>query len=157
MGLFDKFKKNKKYSFICDIVSDLPKGLKYDEINELSNLSKEKLGCELPVDYKEFLSEINGFSYDGFTIFSKFNENIKQLLPRTDEETNDVICWNKMYYAMTDITDYIILGKSDLDYVAYDKEKNVYLILTNGTMDEMDKSENFEELLRRYVKEIWNL
>lgn len=61
-----------------------------------------------------------------------------------------------MYYALTDITDYIILGKSDLDYVAYDKEKNIYLILTNGTMDEMDKSEDFEELLRRYVKELWN-
>ncbi|MCR5146772.1 MAG: hypothetical protein K6B70_05465 [Clostridia bacterium] len=51
MGLFDKFKKNKKYSFISDIVSDLPKGLKDDEINGLSNLSKEELGCELPVDY----------------------------------------------------------------------------------------------------------
>lgn len=77
MGLFNKFKKNKKYSFISDVVSDVPRGLKDDEINELSNLSKEKLGCELPVDFKEFLSEMNGFSYNGLTIFSKFNENIK--------------------------------------------------------------------------------
>lgn len=156
MGLFDKFKKNKKYSFISDIVNDLPNGLKDDEINELSNLSKENLGCELPVDYKEFLSEINGFSYNGLTIFSKFNDNIKQLSPRAKVETRDVICWNENYYDMTDITDYIILGKSDLDYIAYDKEKNIYLILTNGTMDEIDKSEDFEELLKRYVKEIWN-
>ena len=153
MGLFDKFKKNKKYSFIGDIISDLPRGLKDDEINELSSSSKEKLGCELPVGYKEFLSEINGFSYDGLTIFSKFNENIKQLSPRAKAETRDVICWNENYYDMTDITDYIILGKSDLDYIAYDKEKNVYLILTNGTMDEIDKSEDFEELLKRYLKE----
>lgn len=157
MGLFDKLKKSKKYSFICDIITNLPKGLKANEIKDLSNLSKEKLGCELPVDYKEFLSEINGFSYDGLTIFSKFNDNIKQLSPRADEESRDIICWNEMYYDMTDITDYIILGKSDLDYIVYDKEKNVYLILTNGTMDEMDNSEDFEELLRRYVKEIWNL
>lgn len=105
------------------------------------------------MDYKEFLSEMNGFSYNGLTIFSKFNDNIKQLSTRAKAETRDVICWNENYYDMTDITDYIILGKSDLDYIAYDKEKNVYLILTNGTMDEIDKSEDFEELLKRYLKE----
>lgn len=52
MGLFDKFKKNKKYSFISYIVSDLPKGLKDDEINGLSNLSKEELGCGLQGIFK---------------------------------------------------------------------------------------------------------
>lgn len=153
MGLFDKFKKSKNYSFISDIITNLPKGLKADEINELSSLSKEKLGCKLPVDYKEFLSEINGFSYNGLTIFSKFNDNIKQSSPRAKAEIRDVICWNEKYYGMTDITDYIILGKSDLDYIAYDKEKNIYLILSNGTMDEMDKSEDFKELLKRYSKD----
>ncbi len=43
MGLFDKLKKSKKYSFIGDIITNLPKGLKANEINDLSNLSKEKL------------------------------------------------------------------------------------------------------------------
>lgn len=157
MGLFDKLKKNKKYSFVSNLITNLPKGLKDDEIDELSSLSKEKLGCELPADYKEFLSEINGFSYNGLTIFSKFNDNIKQLSPRAKAETRDVICWNEKYYGMTDITDYIILGKSDLDYIVYDKEKNIYFILTNGTMEEMDKSENFDELLNRYIKEFFNL
>lgn len=107
----------------------------------------------MPADYRDFLSEINGFSYNGLTIFSKFNDTIKQLSPRAKAETRDIICWNEKYYDMTDITDYIILGKSDIDYIAYDKEKNIYVILTNGTMDEKDKSENFEELLKRYSKD----
>ncbi len=42
MGLFNKLKKNKKYSFISDIITNLPKGLKADEINELSNSSFKK-------------------------------------------------------------------------------------------------------------------
>ena len=153
MGILDIFKRNKKYSFISNVITNLPNGLKDDEINEFSNLSQEKLGCELPADYRDFLSEINGFSYNGLTIFSKFNDTIKQLSPRAKAETRDIICWNEKYYDMTDITDYIILGKSDIDYIAYDKEKNIYVILTNGTMDEKDKSENFEELLKRYSKD----
>lgn len=43
MGILDKFKRNKKYSFISNVITNLPNGLKDDEINEFSNLSQERL------------------------------------------------------------------------------------------------------------------
>lgn len=154
MGLFDIFKKTNKYDFINNLKIKFPIGLSSKEIDEFSKISREKLESDLPIDFKEFLNYINGFSYNGVTIFSKFNENLKALYPRATEKTRDIICWNQNYYEMTDIKNFIILGKSDLDYIAYDKKKNKYLILTNGTMDEIRESEHFDELLKSYLKDI---
>lgn len=122
-----------------------PLGLSSIVTQEVSNYCKEHFGCFLPLEYEDFLHEINGFSYDGHSIFCCFNEDIEKNFPRY--ASLDFITINTNFQEGTDIGDYLLLGKSSLDYIGYIKATKKYVIMTNGTLDYLKEFDSFQELV----------
>ncbi len=85
-----------------------PKGLSIETIEKVSDYFKENFSSYLPQDYIEFLHTINGFSYDGYSIFCCYNDEIEKNYPRY--ASLDLVTFNAKFYKNTNITDYIILG-----------------------------------------------
>ena len=127
-----------------------PKGLTNETIKKVSDYFKQNYDSWLPQGYIEFLNVMNGFSYDGHSIFCCYNDDIEKNYPRY--AVYDLVTFNTNFYENTDISDYIILGKSSLDYVGYMKAKNKYVIMTNGTMQHLKEFDTFNEMIMNFLE-----
>lgn len=129
---------------------EYPQGLSNETINKVSAYCTEQFGCPLPEGYSNFLKEANGFSYDGRSIFCCYNDEIKISFPRY--AGLDLVTFNTKFYENTDISSYLVLGKSSIDYVCYEKATNKYLILTNGILQPIEEFDIFALLLESFYK-----
>ena len=57
-----------------------PKGLTNETIREISNYFLENFNSYLPQGYIEFLTVMNGFSYDGHSVFCCYNDEIEKII-----------------------------------------------------------------------------
>ena len=92
-----------------------PKGLTSETTKKLSHYFKENFNSYLSEGYLEFLNIMNGFSYDGHSIFCCYNDEIESNYPRYS--SLDLATFDTQFYANTDTLDYIILEKSSIDYI----------------------------------------
>ena len=127
---------------------EYPHGLSDETINRVSIYCTDYFGCSLPEGYSKFLKEANGFSYDGRSIFCCYNDEIQSSFPRYTGL--DFVTFNTKFYKNTDIYSYLVLGKSSIDYICYEKATEKYLILTNGTMQIINEFNAFELLLESF-------
>lgn len=175
MGLFDMFKKknsvdnneNKseainnnvinnniqkiegRYSFLNDIEDKtLYNGLSNNDIDSYSREFSETFNIDLPDDVKEFLKATNGIYMNGETFLSKFNDDVKEKSPRATRKTKDIIGFNENYREMTDVEDFIILGKDSLSYYVYNIASKKYQDLSNGTLDVLNEYDEFVKMVK---------
>ncbi len=150
--LLSLFKQNKsKYAKILSLreKGEYPSGLSAETISKISDYCKKNFDCALPEDYAKFLAEANGFHYDDYTVCCCYNEEIETKF--SGRYTRDLVKFNHNVHE-NDITDYLMLGASSLDYVAFEKSTGKYLIMTNGTMTVMNESYDFADLLEIFFK-----
>ncbi len=79
------------------------------------------------------------------------NDNVKEISPRATNRTRDIIGFNRYYRGMTDIEDYIILGKDSISYFVYDIASEKYRILTNGTLDVINEFNSLAQMIREVL------
>ena len=127
---------------------EYPHGLSDETINKVSDYCTKHFACSLPEGYAKFLKEANGFSYDGRSVFCCYNDEIQKVFPRY--VGLDFVTFNTKFFENTDIYSYLMLGKSSIDYVCYEKSSGKYLILTNGTMQLVTESVDFNSLLESF-------
>lgn len=146
--MFDKsvFEKIMKY---CENTKQ-PEGLSMETIEKVSNYFKEHFDIHLPQGYIDFLHVMNGFSYNDHSIFCCYNEEIENNYPRY--ASLDLATFNTNFYECTDITNYIILGKSSMDYIGYIKSTHKYVIMTNGTMRHLKEFDTFFEMIINFLE-----
>lgn len=109
-----------------------PKGLSSETINAVSNYCQEHFGSPLPQGYMDFLKEMNGFEYDGNCIYCCYNNDIINNFPRYD--SLDLVSFNTRFVENTDIDEFIFLGKTSLDYIAYNKKTKKFIQVSHGNV-----------------------
>lgn len=129
---------------------DRPQGVSLSEIEELDANSKKHFGCNIPNGYKDFLKKANGLSDDGYSIFCYFNDDMKNSFPRYSNL--DFISFNSKFVENTGISEYLMIGKSSIDYLAYDKTQKKYIIMTNGIMKKISEADDFEKILEEFFQ-----
>ena len=129
---------------------EYPRGLSQETVDKVSAYCAEHFGSPLPDGYAKFLKEANGFSYDGRSVFCCYNDEIQNAFPRY--AGLDFVTFNTNFYENTDISSYIMLGKSGIDYVCYEKASGKYLVMTNGTMRPITESYDFNVLLELFFR-----
>lgn len=111
----------------------------------------EAFNVSLPENVRDFLRITNGFYINGKVFFSMINDNVKEISPRATNRTRDIIGFNRYYRSMTDIEEYIILGKDSISYFVYDIASEKYRILTNGTLDVMNEFNSLAQMIREVL------
>lgn len=120
------------------LISELPReasfvALTSDYISEINAKFTDLYGVGLPSDYLDLLCLSNGLSYNGYSIFGVYDSDY--LKDNSYMKGLDLFWNNKSIRELTDISEYIILGVSDMDYVAYNITDKKYQIIGNGTID----------------------
>ena len=136
-------------------LSKIPETTIYEKPNhdKIENIKKEfhtQFNVELPMGYIELLDYANGLSYDGHNIAGIYDDDFLVQYPR--KKSMDIIRFNSSFRDMTDITDYILLGKSSIDLIVYDIGDGKFKILSNGTMECFGTFDTFLELLYAFFK-----
>ena len=141
-----------EYSFLSSISDKtLYTGLTVSDIDSYAQEFSETFDVSLPEEVKTFLSVTNGLYINGVVFFSRFNDNVKEISPRATERTRDIIGFNRAYRDMTDIEDYIILGKDSISYFVYGIASGKYQVLSNGTMDMMNEYDSLAQMIEEVL------
>ena len=138
-----------------EFLSKLPDSATYEKLSREKISNTEKEFCSLfevglPKDYIELLNFTNGLSYNGHSICGVYDEEFLADHPR--KKSMDILNFNSSFREMTDITDYIMLGKSSLDYIIYNISEKNFQILSNGTMECFGTFDTFLELLYAFFE-----
>ena len=138
-----------------EFLSSLPDTALYEKLpqEKIDNLENEFYSVfetGLPRDYTELLRHTNGLSYNGKSIVGAYDSDFLTQHPR--KKSMDILRFNSSFRDMTDITDYIMLGKSGIDYIVYNIGEKNYQILSNGTMECFGTYDTFPELLYAFFE-----
>ena len=136
-------------------LSRLPDTATYEKLpqEKIGNAEKEFASLfetALPEDYIQLLRCTNGLSYDGHSVCGVYDEEF--LIDHPRKKSMDIVRFNSSFRDMTDITDYILLGKSSLDLIVYNIGEKKYQILSNGVMECFGSFDSFPELLYAFFE-----
>ncbi len=138
-----------------EFLSGLPEAAAYDKLpqEKIDNLKKvfySEFDVEIPEGYIELLHHTNGLSYDGHSICGVYDADFLKDHPR--KKSMDIVRFNSSFRDMTDITDYILLGKSSIDLIVYNIVEKKYQIISNGVMECFGTFDSFLELLYAFFE-----
>jgi hypothetical protein len=108
---------------------------------------REEFGIELPPDYVEFLKLADGFAENGVVFYALDQEDdSEQLLP-------GLLAENAEYQdAAEELTEYLVLGHSDLYLYAYHLPTGAYRALEEDTLEIGKEFEDFDDLMTCVLK-----
>ncbi len=130
--------------------AELAPPLPFTTVSEISERSQFMFGCELPNEYRMFLYEFNGFYCNGYSIFGCYDD--EAIEKDHNLQGMDYLRFNDSFRDYSDVEDYLILGKSSLDYIAYEIETEQFVVVTNGTLDDLYRSDSFIEALKHFLE-----
>lgn len=152
--MFNLFKKKNvfKYDFIDDIKDAVMFiGLNDDEVKQYQADFIDKFGISLPDEVGEFLKITNGIYKSDMHLFSKFKEEMLESFPRLKSKNIDIIEFNDNYRMLTDIDDYIILGKDNISYFVYDINNKKHYVLSSGCLEIMNEYDELYIMIKEIV------
>ena len=138
-----------------EFLSKIPEATTYEKVSEekIDKASKEfcrLFNVKLPQDYIEMLRHTNGISFNGNSIAGIYDADFLVEHPR--KKSMDIVRFNSSFRDLTDITDYILLGKSSTDLVVYNINEDRFQILSNGVMHCFGTFDTFLELLHSFFE-----
>lgn len=123
-------------------------GASKEEIDKLILEAKEKLNLELPKEYLDIISKVNGIEFNGFILYGvdkyllehEINQNIYGLVES-----------NQIWYENEEQKKYLFLGESNISWYVYQNKNNSFIELDNPSGRESNKFNNFYEMFNKIL------
>lgn len=123
-------------------------GASQKEISKLVIEVKKKLNVEIPKEYLDVISKINGLEFNGFILYgideylldSEINQSIYGLLES-----------NQIWYENEGQKKYLFLGESNISWYVYEHKSNSFIELDNPSGTESLKFNNFYEMFNKLL------
>ena len=142
--MMDKIK-----NWLTENLLKYPTGISDSEAVFIARTTEKLFNANVPEDYVSFLKEINGFSCNGVTVYGFENDEIKNKYKELID--NDFIYVNNDFREMTDVSDYLVFGQTDLSYIAMDTRSGKYVLLGRGFLDFIGEYVDFNEMLEMFL------
>lgn len=125
-------------------------GASKNEIKRLKLEAKSKLGFELPSEYLDIISKVNGLEFNGFILYgvdeyllgSEINQNIYGLIE-----------YNLIWHENEEQKKYLFLGESNISWYVYDIENKNFIELDNPSGEKIEKFNNFYEMFKKLLED----
>ena len=102
--------------------------------------SKDK---EVPKQYKEFISRVNGFDFDALSFYSL-----------DIEDENNLYESNLIYWESDSLKEYISLGEDSISWYCYSNKDNKFYILDKPSGSLIEKCTTFNNMACRAFESI---
>ena len=112
---------------------EINSGASKKEIYELVTTAKEKWNMEIPQQYLDVLSRINGIEFNGFILYG-----VDQYLLEHENEKQK---------------EYLFLGESNISWYVYQYKNQCYMELDQPSGREIHRFRNFYEMCDKVLSE----
>ena len=129
---------------------ELNLGASNEEINKLVNETKEQLGKDIPNEYLDILSKVNGLEFNGFILYG-IDENL--LEHENNEHIYGLIDTNKIWYENQDQKKYLFLGESNISWYVYEYENKKFIELDNPSGRECTIFSSFYDIFEKLLED----
>lgn len=128
-------------------------GATESEIDNLNRIFQESFNTVLPDGYTDFLRKINGFSFDGVTLYGVDTEFSTDKYPQSWDSYG---CYLMNNTARTDREEnrYIFIAENSISWYCYNIEDKEYVLLDNPSGTKMSTFKDFDDMLKHIIYSI---
>ncbi|KFX57255.1 SMI1/KNR4 family protein [Clostridium botulinum] len=123
-------------------------GASKDEINELIVEAKKKIGIEIPNEYLDIISKVNGIEFNGFILYGVDKYLLEHEI---NQSIYGLIASNEIWYENEEQKKYLFLGESNISWYVYEYKNKSFIELDNPSGRESNKFNSFYELFNKLL------
>ncbi|WML33906.1 YrhA family protein [Clostridium sp. OS1-26] len=123
-------------------------GASKEEINKLITKAKEKLGVEIPKEYLDIISKVNGIEFNGFILYGVDEDLLENEI---NQNIYGLIDSNQIWYENEEQKKYLFLGESNISWYVYEYENKSFIELDNPSGGESNKFNNFYDMFNKLL------
>lgn len=122
----------------------LNEGCSLKELKIFEQEVKKKFKYDLPKEYIDFLSIINGLEYNGLVLYG-IDESI--VSKRNNQKVTGYIETNEIWYENNEQKEYMFFGDSNISWYCYDIKKNSYVELDKPSGELEQEFSDFDDMI----------
>ena len=123
-------------------------GASKEEIDKLIVEAKEKLGVEIPKEYLDILSKVNGIEFNGFILYGVDEYLLEHEI---NQSIYGLVDLNKIWYENEEQKKYLFLGESNISWYVYENKNNIFNELDKPSGRESNKFNSFYEMFNKLL------
>lgn len=123
-------------------------GASKEEIGKLIAEASEKLNVEIPKEYLDIISKVNGIEFNGFILYG-VDENL--LEHEINQSIYGLVDSNQIWYENEEQKKYLFLGESNISWYVYEYKNKCFIELDNPSGRESNKFNSFYEMFNKIL------
>lgn len=123
-------------------------GASKEEIARLIAESNNKLNAEIPKEYLDIISKINGIEFNGFILYGVDEYLLERPI---NQRIYGLVDLNKIWYENEEQKKYLFLGESNISWYVYEYKNKCFVELDNPSGRESNKFTSFYELFNKML------
>ena len=123
-------------------------GASKEEIDKLIVEAKEKLSVEIPKEYLDILSKVNGIEFNGFILYGVDKYLLEHEM---NQSIYGLVDLNKIWYENEEQKKYLFLGESNISWYVYEYKNKIFIELDNPSGRESNKFNSFYEMFNKLL------
>ena len=123
-------------------------GASKEEIARLIEEVNKKLNVEIPKEYLDIISKINGIEFNGFILYGVDEYLLEH---KTNQSIYGLIDSNQIWYENEEQKKYLFLGESNISWYVYEYKNKCFIELDNPSGRESNKFNSFYEMFNKIL------
>ena len=125
-------------------------GASKEEIARLIEEVNKKLNVEIPKEYLDIISKINGIEFNGFILYGVDEYLLEH---QTNQSIYGLIDSNQIWYENEEQKKYLFLGESNISWYVYEYKNKCFIELDNPSGREINKFNSFYEMFNKMLRD----
>ena len=127
---------------------EVNRGAYKEEITRLIKEVKRKLNVEIPIEYLDIVSRINGIEFNGFILYG-VDEYLLEC--KMNQCIDGLIDANQMWYENEEQKKYLFLGESNISWYVYEHKNHIFIELDNPSGRKINEFNSFYEMFNKIL------
>ncbi len=123
-------------------------GASKEEIARLIEEANKKLNVEIPKEYLDIISKINGIEFNGFILYGVDEYLLEHQI---NQSIYGLVDSNQIWYENEEQKKYLFLGESNISWYVYEYKKKCFIELDNPSGRESNKFNSFYEIFNKIL------
>lgn len=123
-------------------------GASKEEIARLIEEANKKLNVEIPKEYLDIISKINGIEFNGFILYGVDEYLLEHQINQSIYGSVDS---NQIWYENEEQKKYLFLGESNISWYVYEYKNKCFNELDNPSGRESNKFNSFYEMFNKIL------
>ncbi|WP_250674108.1 YrhA family protein [Paraclostridium ghonii] len=123
-------------------------GASKEEVGKLIAKASKKLNVEIPKEYLNIISKVNGIEFNGFILYGVDEDLLEHEI---NQSVYGLVDSNQIWYENEEQKKYLFLGESNISWYVYEYKNKYFIELDNPSGRESNKFNSFYEMFNKIL------